>query len=78
MPTTILTEGEVEALLQEARKDPNHIMKIVPKAGGMQMYTNSKPFGKPEHLWLPKMDERINKGLVKEISPGLAWQLVPV
>jgi len=47
MPARIPTDGEVEPLLQEARKDPNYIMKIEPTTGGMQMYTNFKPFGNP-------------------------------
>jgi hypothetical protein len=70
------TDAEIEALLSEAKKDPERIIQFKLEQGGVQLCTNSKPFGKPgDSNWVFVMDDLLAKGKVTRIAGKDQWQL---
>jgi hypothetical protein len=72
------TDAKIEALLSEAENDPERIIQFKLERNGAQLYTNSKPFGKPgDPDWAFVMDDLVAEGIVTEVEKGLKWQLAP-
>ena len=71
------TQDEIDELLSEARRDPDKIIAFQTTRGGLQLFTNSNPFGKPgdDLAWAFAMEDQVKRGVLTIVVPGTKWKL---